>query len=65
MGIDLGAFLAVHGAIIDGDLTKWSIGGPTPNVPRTLNLLGTPQRISGFHNKYKADVSPSRPDLQE
>lgn len=26
MGLDLAAFLAVYGAVIDGDLTSWSIG---------------------------------------
>lgn len=65
MGKDLGGFLALYGALIDGDLTKWSIGGPTPNVPGTLGLLGQPQGISGSHNKYESDVSPTRPDLYE
>jgi hypothetical protein len=26
MGLDLAAFLAVYGAVIDGDLISWSIG---------------------------------------
>jgi hypothetical protein len=26
MGLDLVAFLSVYGAVIDGDLTSWSIG---------------------------------------
>lgn len=65
MGKDLGGFLAVYGALIDGDLTQWSIGGPTAYVPATLGLLGTPQGISGSHNKYESDVSPTRPDLYE
>jgi hypothetical protein len=65
MGKDLGGFLALYGAIFDGDLTKWSIGGPTTAVPGTLGLLGTPQGISGSHNKYESDVSPTRPDLYE
>ena len=65
MGKDLGGFLGLYGAIIDGDLTKWSIGGPTTAVPATLGLLGTPQGISGSHNKYEADASPTRPDLYE
>lgn len=29
MGLDLAAFLAVYGAVIDGDLTSWSIGKRT------------------------------------
>jgi hypothetical protein len=65
MGKDLGGFLAIYGAIFDGDLTQWSIGGPTPYVPGLVGLLGTPQGISGSHNKYEADVSPTRGDLYE
>lgn len=65
MGKDLGGFLALYGAIFDGDLTQWSIGGPTAYVPGLLGLLGTPQGISGSHNKYEADVSPTRGDLYE
>lgn len=42
----------------------WSIGGPTKNVP-TLPLLGTPQGISGSHNKYESDASPGRGDLYQ
>jgi hypothetical protein len=26
MGLDLAAFLSVYGAVMDGDLTSWSIG---------------------------------------
>jgi hypothetical protein len=29
MGLDLAAVLAVYGAVIDGDLTSWSIGKGT------------------------------------
>jgi hypothetical protein len=66
MGTDLAAFLAVYGAVFDGDLTSWSIGGPpTSNLLSSIGLLGTPQGISGSHNKYEADVSPTRPDLYE
>jgi hypothetical protein len=68
MGVDLAAFLAVYGAVYDGDLTSWSIGGP-PTFSLLnmlgLGLLGAPQGISGSHNKYEADVSPTRPDLYE
>ncbi|KAI9050843.1 hypothetical protein LZ554_004962 [Drepanopeziza brunnea f. sp. 'monogermtubi'] len=65
MGIDLGAFLSIYGALADGDLTKWSIGGPTPDVPNVLGLLGTPTGLSGSHNKYETDGSPTRPDLYQ
>ncbi|KAH0340818.1 Cloroperoxidase, partial [Aureobasidium melanogenum] len=62
MGADLAAVLAVYGAAIDGNLLEWSIGGPTANVP-SINLLGQPQGISGSHNKYEGDASPTRGDL--
>lgn len=62
MGADLAAILAVYGAAIDGNLLSWSIGGPTANVP-SINLLGQPQGISGSHNKYEGDASPTRGDL--
>ncbi|KAK0127152.1 hypothetical protein ONS96_006705 [Cadophora gregata f. sp. sojae] len=66
MGLDLGAFLAIYGAIFDGDLTSWSIGGPPPaGLLGSVGLLGTPQGISGSHNKYESDASPSRPDLYQ
>ena len=67
MGLDLAAFLAVYGAVFDGDLTSWSIGGPPSAslLSITAGLLGTPQGISGSHNKYESDASPTRPDLYE
>lgn len=64
MGLDLGGFLAVYGAIFDGDLTQWSIGGPTPYVPG-IAMLGTPQGISGSHNKYEADGKPPYPPYHQ
>lgn len=64
MGVDLATILAVYGAVMDGDLTKWSIGGPDSRVGGgVLGLLGTPQGISGSHNKYEGDNSPTRGDL--
>lgn len=60
MGKDLGSFLSIYGAVMDGDLTSWSIGGP----PSGSSLIG-PQGISGSHNKYESDVSPTRGDLYE
>lgn len=63
MGADLAAFLSIYGAVFDGDLTSWSIGGPDARVG--IPLLGEPEGISGSHNKYEADVSPTRGDLYE
>lgn len=66
MGTDLATFLAVYGAVFDGDLTSWSIGGrPPAGLLSSIGLLGKPQGISGSHNKYESDVSPTRPDLYE
>ena len=64
MGLDLAGFLAVYGSLIDGNGYEWSIGGPTPNVP-ALPLISDPQGISGSHNKYESDASPTRGDLYE
>ena len=63
MAQDIAGFLAVYGAIFDGDLTGYSIGGPTPNLPVISGALGTPQGLSGSHNKYENDASPIRGDL--
>lgn len=50
MGLDLAGFLAVFGAVIDGDGTAWSIGGtPGPGVGGPL--AGQGNGISGSHNK--------------
>jgi hypothetical protein len=64
MGADLAQFLAVYGAIFDGDLTSYSIGGPAAGL-NLLGLLGTPEGLSGSHNKYEGDVSPTRGDLYQ
>ena len=62
MSADLSGFLTVLGATLDGDGLTWSIGGPYGDaIP--LGLLGQPQGISGSHNKYESDVSPTRGDL--
>lgn len=53
MAKDLGGFLAVFGALIDGDGAGWSIGG----VPHT--------GILGSHNNYETDSSPLKSDLNQ
>jgi len=65
MGTDLGAFLSIYGALVDGDGTSWSIGGPSSAVNGLGSLVSTPQGISGSHNKYEGDSSPTRGDLYE
>lgn len=59
----MAAFLAAFGAVIDGSGLAWSIGG-TP-TPAQAGLLPGGNGISGSHNKYESDASPTRPDLYE
>lgn len=66
MGVDLATVLSTYGAVMDGDLTSWSIGGPTNLVGGLLGSLGgRSQGISGSHNKYETDGSPTRGDLYQ
>ncbi|ETN38619.1 uncharacterized protein HMPREF1541_06656 [Cyphellophora europaea CBS 101466] len=64
MGIDLATFLSTYGAVMDGDLTSWSIGGPPPGGLLS-GILSPPRGISNSHNKYESDVSPTRGDLYQ
>jgi len=70
LGEDIAGFLAVYGAIFDGNIVSlnpgYSIGGPTSanqNILGGLGILGTPQGLSGSHNKYESDASACRYDL--
>jgi hypothetical protein len=64
MGLDLSAFLAVYSAVVAGDLTSFSIGGPPKNSGLLGEiLLGEPQGLSRSHNRFEGDVSPTRQDL--
>lgn len=67
MATDLAGFLAVYGAVFDGDLLSWSIGGAPDSalVDLTAGLLGQPTGLEGSHNKYEADYSPTRGDLYQ
>ncbi|KAI8941597.1 hypothetical protein NX059_002812 [Plenodomus lindquistii] len=64
MGPNLATFLSVYGGAIDGDILNWSMGG-TPSLAQggVTGVLGN--GLSGSHNKYEADASPTRPDLYE
>ncbi|KAF7192099.1 Dothistromin biosynthesis peroxidase dotB [Pseudocercospora fuligena] len=53
MAKDLGGFLAIFGAVVDGDGSSWSIGG----LPHT--------GILGSHNNYETDSSPIKSDLNQ
>lgn len=69
MAVDLGGFLAVYGALYDGNALSltpgYSIGGPAASeaILSGFGLLGTPPGLSGSHNNYEADSSPTRGDL--
>ena len=64
MGPVLSLFLSALGGAIDGDLLNWSMGG-TPSLAQggATGILGN--GLTGSHNKYEADASPTRPDLYE
>merc|ERR1712014_384667 len=53
MAKDLGGFLALYGALVDGNLLGWSINGG-PHIG-----------IGGSHNNYEADSSPLKSDLNK
>lgn len=53
MANNLGRFLSVYGALVNGDGTSWSINGG----PR----IG----IGGSHNNYETDSSPLKGDLEQ
>lgn len=75
MDLELAMWLSTYAAVMAGDLTSVSIGG-TPKKPRQglvggalgslgtgLGLFGQPQGLSHSHNRFEADVSPTRGDL--
>jgi len=53
MSADLATFLATYGAVLDGTLTSWSIGG------------GPHTGIGGSHGNYETDSSPLKGDLYQ
>jgi hypothetical protein len=53
MGTDLATFLAVYGALLDGTLTGWSIGGAAHTG------------IGGSHGNYETDNGPVYSDLNQ
>ncbi len=65
MALDLGGFLAVYGAVFDGDGLGYSIGGPSAigSILGKNGLLANPTGLSGSHNNYEGDTSPTRGDL--
>jgi hypothetical protein len=64
MGPLLAVFLSALGGAIDGDLLNWSMGG-TPSLAQggPTGILGN--GLTGSHNKYEGDASPTRPDLYQ
>ncbi|KAL0061586.1 hypothetical protein AAF712_011613 [Marasmius tenuissimus] len=64
MGLDLGIFLSLFGSLTSGDIATFSIGGPPPST-LLPPLLGYPLDLSGSHNKYETDVSPTRGNLYQ
>lgn len=64
MGLDLTTVLTLVGDAANGNGLMFSIGGPTSLVP-SISLLGTFTGLSGSHNKFEGDGSPTRCDLYE
>ncbi|KAJ9094060.1 hypothetical protein QFC21_006161 [Naganishia friedmannii] len=64
MGVDLGTFLSAYATLIDGDPASltWSIGGEQSTLLGLTGLFSKPQGLSGSHNKYESDSSPTRGD---
>ncbi|KAI4660829.1 uncharacterized protein J4E79_005397 [Alternaria viburni] len=68
MGLELSAFLSVLATVMGGDIVSSSIGGPPSGgllggLTTGLGLVGKPQGMSGTHNRFEADCSPTREDL--
>ena len=69
MAVDLGSFLAIYGTLFDGNALSprpgYSIGGPTvlEAILGGGGRLATPTGLSGSHNNYEGDTSPTRGDL--
>ncbi|KAL2059248.1 hypothetical protein ABVK25_000540 [Lepraria finkii] len=69
MGLDLGGVIAIYGTVFDSNILPltpgYSIGGPTisQSILGLGGFLSTPTGLSGSHNIYEADTSPTRGDL--
>ncbi|SMQ51784.1 unnamed protein product [Zymoseptoria tritici ST99CH_3D7] len=64
MGPNLATFLSVYAGAIDGNVVGWSMGGtPPPGVGGLFASNGN--GLSGSHNKYEGDASPTRGDLYD
>ncbi|CAE6453669.1 unnamed protein product [Rhizoctonia solani] len=63
MGLDISTVLSTIAVVFDGNpiTTQWSIGG-SPGGLVLPPLLSAPQGLSGSHNKYEGDSSPTRSD---
>lgn len=64
MGPRLSLILSVLGGALDGDILSWSMGGkPSLSQSSATGILAN--GLSGSHNKYETDASPTRPDLYQ
>jgi hypothetical protein len=65
--VDTCTLISTLAAVLAGNGNYWSIGGVSSNVPSLLSLLGlgTPAGLSGSHNRYESDGSPTRGDLYQ
>ncbi|KAF4973330.1 hypothetical protein FZEAL_9346 [Fusarium zealandicum] len=66
MSQDLSAVLTTLGVVMGGNLVSVSQGGWSKHITGTLGgLLGTPRGLSGTHNVFEVDGSPTRGDLYD
>ncbi|KAL9067670.1 MAG: hypothetical protein Q9161_006752 [Pseudevernia consocians] len=63
LAADFGIPLTVYATLVDGDVVgdTWSIGGKQPQT-LTSPIVGAGDGLSGSHNKYESDASPTRGD---
>lgn len=64
LAYNIGLPLSLYATLVDGDpiAQTWSIGGAPPPLPG-LPIIGSGNGLSGSHNKYETDASPTRGGL--
>ncbi|KAJ4465070.1 hypothetical protein J3R30DRAFT_2950504 [Lentinula aciculospora] len=61
MGIDLAVFLSTYGAVVDGNILALSFSiGQGEN-----SIIGPQNGLTGSHNHYEGDASPTRGDYYQ
>ncbi|KAJ8523121.1 heme-thiolate peroxidase [Pleurotus djamor] len=61
MGFELGLILSAYAAALNGNGLSLSIGGG--DLRTSLPIFGVAKGLSGSHNNFETDASPTRGDL--